>query len=247
MTRADIRIASYNVHSAIGRDRRFDPQRIATVLEQFDAQVVGLQEVRSGAGSPLDMLGHLQRQTGSTLLLGPTLKFTAGEYGNALLVRLPVASVDLVDLSVPGHEPRGAIDAVLRDGEGSLRVIVTHLGLNPGERRLQIRMLLERVTREEAMPTVLMGDLNEWFLWGRPLRWLRAHFEQTPAPATFPSAFPLFALDRIWVKPRHLLRGVAVHASPQTRRASDHLPIVATLAHPAAAGANDGRSVNSHG
>jgi len=79
------------------------------------------------------------------------------------------------------------------------------------------------------VPTILLGDLNEWFLWGRPLRWLHRHFEQTPAPATFPAGFPVLALDRIWVRPRHLLRRLTVHASPLARQASDHLPVVAQL------------------
>jgi endonuclease/exonuclease/phosphatase family metal-dependent hydrolase len=74
-----------------------------------------------------------------------------------------------------------------------------------------------------------MGDINEWFLWGRPLRWMHKHFQETPAPATFPARYPVFALDRLWVKPRTLLREIAVHATPLAREASDHLPLTAEL------------------
>jgi endonuclease/exonuclease/phosphatase family metal-dependent hydrolase len=74
-----------------------------------------------------------------------------------------------------------------------------------------------------------MGDLNEWFLWGRPLRWLHVQFRRTPAPATFPARLPVFALDRFWVRPRVLLDHLVVHSSPLARAASDHLPLVATL------------------
>jgi endonuclease/exonuclease/phosphatase family metal-dependent hydrolase len=77
---------------------------------------------------------------------------------------------------------------------------------------------------------VLLGDLNEWFLWGRPLRWLRRHFGRTPAPATFPARWPLFALDRIWVEPVRLLERIEVHRNGFAREASDHLPLRATLA-----------------
>jgi len=79
-------------------------------------------------------------------------------------------------------------------------------------------------------PVVLMGDLNEWFLWGRPLRWLRAHFGRAPAPATFPARRPVLALDRIWVEPRRLRTGLAVHSTTLARSASDHLPVRMTLA-----------------
>jgi endonuclease/exonuclease/phosphatase family metal-dependent hydrolase len=78
-------------------------------------------------------------------------------------------------------------------------------------------------------PAVLLGDLNEWLLWGRPLRWLNRHFASTANPRTYPARFPLFALDRIWARPRTLLRSVETHTSPLARLASDHLPLKAVL------------------
>jgi endonuclease/exonuclease/phosphatase family metal-dependent hydrolase len=77
-----------------------------------------------------------------------------------------------------------------------------------------------------------MGDLNEWFLWGRPLRWLHRHFRKTPSPRSFPARAPLLALDRIWVEPRVLLQRLWVHASPAARAASDHVPVVADIRLP---------------
>ena len=77
---------------------------------------------------------------------------------------------------------------------------------------------------------LLMGDLNEWYLWGRPLRWLHSHFRETPAaPPTFPARQPVLALDRIWVAPAGSLRRLRRHVSPLARVASDHLPLVAEL------------------
>ena len=81
-----------------------------------------------------------------------------------------------------------------------------------------------------AAPTLLMGDLNEWYLWGRPLRWLHSHFRERPmAPPTFPARRPVFALDRIWVAPAGSLRRLQRHTSPLARIASDHLPLVAEV------------------
>jgi hypothetical protein len=40
----------------------------------------------------------------------------------------------------------------------------------------------------------VLGDINEWLPLGRPLRWLHE------LSATRP---PLFALDCVWVRPRH--------------------------------------------
>ena len=226
-----LRLASYNIHIGVGRDGLFHPERIEAVVRELDADVIALQEVQLGEGT-FDMLAHLEEATGYTSLAGPTLTHpTHGHYGNAVLSRHPIVGHRRLDLSVPGHEPRGALDATIACGDGvTLRVLATHLGLRPTERRHQVRRLLREVSADTHLgPTVLLGDLNEWFLWGRPLRWLHRHFERPPAPNTFPSGWPLIALDRVWVKPRACLRGIDVHHSALARQASDHLPVVAAL------------------
>ena len=111
----------------------------------------------------------------------------------------------------------------------ALRLIATHLGLWPSERRLQIRQLLRVVRDADLAPIILLGDLNEWFVWGRPVRWLHKQFKHTPSPASFPAGRPMLALDRIWVRPRQALRHLEVHMSTLARVASDHLPVSATL------------------
>jgi endonuclease/exonuclease/phosphatase family metal-dependent hydrolase len=107
--------------------------------------------------------------------------------------------------------------------------VATHLGLRPAERREQVQQLLHLFRERPHDSSVLLGDLNEWFLWGRPLRRLHRHFRETPSLATFPRELPLLALDRIWTHPRAMLRSSQVHKTPLARLASDHLPLVATL------------------
>jgi endonuclease/exonuclease/phosphatase family metal-dependent hydrolase len=222
-------IVSYNTHGAIGIDRRFAPERIARVLAEIGADIVALQELELRVNG-FDMLAFLQRETGFHAIAGPTIRSTDRDFGNGLLTRFPIVSVDQVKLDVARREPRGAIDAVVDCDGAPLRVIATHLGLRPAERREQVRRLLDIVRAGRALPTVLLGDLNEWFLRGRPLRWLHEHFGESPAHATFPSPLPLLALDRIWSSPASLLRRVRVHRSRLAQRASDHLPLVARLA-----------------
>jgi endonuclease/exonuclease/phosphatase family metal-dependent hydrolase len=218
--------ATYNIHGAIGRDGVFDPDRISRVLQEINADVIALQEVDSRDHRGLEVLQCLAAEAGLTPIAGPTLLRHARDYGNALLTRLKICDVRRVDLSLGGHEPRGALDVDLEAGGVRLQVIATHLGLKPAERRLQVQRLLDRFSTKHC---VLMGDLNEWFLWGRPLRWLQAIFGRTPAPPTFPTAFPFFALDRIWVRPSHALLQLEVHCSAVARKASDHLPLRAVI------------------
>lgn len=92
-----------------------------------------------------------------------------------------------------------------------------------------MRVILDHLAGDEQSVTVLLGDFNEWFLIGRPLPWLHRRFGRAAAVATFPSSFPLFALDRIWVHPPQALARFGAVATQATRRASDHLPVVAEL------------------
>jgi endonuclease/exonuclease/phosphatase family metal-dependent hydrolase len=225
-----LRVATWNIHGAIGVDGHFAPWRIVAVLAELGADVVALQEV----ASPLEherFLPQLARETGYHVVDGALHQRRGLDFGNAVLSRHPINSVERLDLTVRDYEPRGALDVTVDvGGVGPVRVIATHLGLRPGERREQVRRILAAVEKEAPHPTLLMGDLNEWYLWGRPLRWLHSHFREIPdAPRTFPSRRPLFALDRIWVAPPGSLRRLARHASPLARVASDHLPLVAEI------------------
>lgn len=229
---SQIRLASYNIHGGIGADKHFVPNRIVDVLREIDADIIALQEVESRT-TGFDMLEFLASHLDFQAVPGPTLISEHGDYGNGILTRLPILAMRRIDLSIPDHEARGAIDIKLKVGYGArtsaMRVVATHLGLHPAERRTQVRQLLSLFESDRNMPTILMGDVNEWFLVGRPLRWLHRHFKRTPAPATFPARFPLFALDRIWAHPVEALQDVYAHSSPISRKASDHLPIVATM------------------
>jgi endonuclease/exonuclease/phosphatase family metal-dependent hydrolase len=160
---------------------------------------------------------------------GVTLQDERGHYGNALLSRLPAGRIRLHDLSIAGREPRGAIELNSRVNGVDVRLVATHLGLRPGERRYQVQRLLPVFEGGAGRVDVLLGDLNEWFLYGRLLRRLHRLFGALPAPATFPAKWPVFALDRLWARPRSVVKSLQAHSSPLAREASDHLPLVAEL------------------
>lgn len=222
-------LATYNIHACIGGDGKFDPARIAAVLRELDADIIALQEVEHHSVDELDLLEYLAYQTGHEAIAGPTLFRETRHYGNALLTRLPIQSFKHIDLSVAGYEPRGAIEATFNIAGYELQVIATHLGLKPSERRWQVKKLLELKSQQEANISCLLGDVNEWLLWGRPLRWLHRHFSKQPHFATFPARWPVFALDRIWVSPQRCQINISVHKSVLASQASDHLPLIAKI------------------
>lgn len=221
-------ICTYNIHGAVGSDGEFSPKRVVKVLQEIKADVIALQEVPLGGIAFPNVLTMLQKEIGFHAVEGPTRHGPDRRYGNAVLSRYPIVATRSIDLSFGSREPRGAVDADLDCNGQPLRIIATHLGLRIAERRDQIRRLLQ-VFDTDQMPVILLGDVNEWFVWGKSLRWLVSHFEEVPAPATFPARWPIFALDRIWIKPRHRLVHVKRHDTPLARVASDHLPLIAHI------------------
>jgi len=224
--------ASYNVHKCVGVDNRFDPGRIAAVIAEMDADVIALQEVdrRFGRRTGLLNASALERRTGLTLLAVTDTPGGHGWHGNALLVRSG-RLIRLRRLALPGAEPRGALIAELQLPAGRLRVVAAHLGLLRRHRAQQAAALLDAIHQGSAMPTLLMGDLNEW----RPgvpssLVTLESLFgplgEGTPS---FPSRLPFLALDRILGAPHGLVQAIEAHHSPLARIASDHLPLRARI------------------
>lgn len=236
MTRASsekrLVVATYNVHRYVGRDGVRDVARVARVIDSLDADIVALQEAEANRSTPgsdevlVDVLAHL---VGLTAISGPTMAHADGHYGNAILTRLPVRDVRMLDLTFRAREPRGAIDVDLEAFGTPLRVVATHLGLRPRERRHQVQRILETVADQREGVTVLLGDINEWLVSGRPLRWLHRRFGECHARRSFPARFPLFALDRIWVHPKKAVRRVLAQDTPDARMASDHLPVRAEI------------------
>ena len=206
--------------------------RIAKVIEELDADIVALQEVPLGGSDAPDVLSQLREMSGMFAVEGPTLETPKRRYGNAVLSKLPVRVARTLDLSFHGREPRGALDADIDCAGRLIRVVATHLGLSASERSTQVRTLLAAFDTSE-LPVILVGDINEWFVHGRALRTLTSHFRRAPAPRTFPTFCPIFALDRIWVHPGDCLIDVTVHRSAFARRASDHYPLVARIRVPA--------------
>ena len=221
--------ATYNIHRCIGRDGRQDPDRIVEVIRETDAVIVGLQEVESIYHSEprRHQLEYIGQATGLQVIPGPVVLRADSDYGNSLLTNAQVIDIRRHDISVPGREARGALDVNLKLHDSVVRVIVTHLGLSSAERRFQARQLLHQLISQPHIPTLLMGDFNEWFRCSRVLRWLAGHFGAPSMRPTFPARFPLFALDRIMLRPTQILKRLHVHYSPMARIASDHLPLTA--------------------
>ena len=248
-----ITVASYNMRKAIGTDRRRDPDRVLAVLKEIDADVVALQEADKRFGGRGSAVPHalidshglykpvpiqvrhkrvMDRMPGGRQV-DKFLKIDTrniGWHGNALLVKPHVGILDVAALDLPTLEPRGAILAELLIGDWPVRIVGMHLDLSGLWRRRQLRAILDAVAgRKQKMPTVLMGDTNEWRKAAGCLSDLNGSFRIAPTGPSFHSRHPLASLDRIIVDNQLRIEAAGVHMSPSARKASDHLPIWARL------------------
>jgi endonuclease/exonuclease/phosphatase family metal-dependent hydrolase len=228
-----IRVASYNIHKCVGTDGRRDPSRIIDVLAEINADVVALQEadLRFGEREGLLDLDALHSRLGLLPVPVNGGGKNHGWHGNVLLVR-EAALHKTHQIKLPGVEPRGALVVDMETRAMHLRVIATHFGLLRRSRKQQAETVLQAAQEAGDRTVLLMGDLNEWRIDKRSgltgLEKIFGSFEFFVP--SFPSRYPVLALDRILCHPRHKLQNIAVHSTPLSRKASDHLPITAELA-----------------
>jgi endonuclease/exonuclease/phosphatase family metal-dependent hydrolase len=234
MPAAPLRVATYNVHACIGTDGRHDPDRVARVITELDADVIALQEFTYPASVAIEtrvpvVLTTLDRYE---CALGPTRETATQHcFGNALLTRHPILDVHRLDLSMERREPRGALAATLDVRGRSIHVLAAHLGLRIHERRFQVRQILDYLDSVKNTFVVVLGDFNDWLPGRSVAHELDHRLGRPPRPASFPVSWPVVPLDRIWVHPRHALRRIFAHATPAAKAASDHLPVVAEILH----------------
>jgi len=223
-----VRVMTWNIHGGLGTDGRRDLKRIVDCVRKHDPDIVALQEVgarREIAGME-EAFTFLSDALGKHIAESRLVTAPDGNYGHALLCRWPLTESVCHDISYRRREPRAAIEAVAQTPFGPLHVVAVHLGLSFAERRHQAELLASLV-QTKAQRTVLLGDLNDWIWRGSVQTLLNRLFPGHSHMKTFPSFWPVFALDRIYCRPKEML--TRSWTDPRARKASDHLPVIADL------------------
>ncbi|WP_343344540.1 endonuclease/exonuclease/phosphatase family protein [Sphingomicrobium sp. XHP0239] len=248
-------LASYNIRKCIGTDRRRDPDRVLSVLDEIGADIAVLQEADKRVGSrggaiPIDLLHAHENwqlvpagQSHDKLLdrvpdHALTRRFldrldtrNLGWHGNAILVRHGVEVTNAICLDLPSLEPRGALVAEVELGGRALRVVGAHLDLSGLYRARQVKAILDTITALGTdMPTVIAADTNEWRTSPNSLDALDADYECAACGPSYHTRRPIAPLDKIFVDRRANIAGSGVHRSALAKSASDHFPVWARLA-----------------
>ena len=231
-----MRLISYNIHKGIGgRDRLYRLQRVIDVLCSQNPDIVLLQEVdrnvrRSGFDDQPALLAEALGFAPGAYQFNH--RVGTGGYGNLVIARWPMAKRHNISLRMKGRKNRRAQIVVVETPDGPLRLVNWHLGLSERERQVQVQRLLGHVRYNEysGLPTLLVGDTNDWrntlhtgAFAGQGL------FQITAPPSrfrTFPAYMPVGALDKGFHCGRIRIEQARVVKTPLARRASDHLPLL---------------------
>ena len=235
-----LRVATWNIHKGVqglGPAKRLEIHNIGHAIEQLDADLVCLQEVRFAnrreqrrfARWPEQPQADFLAPEGYEAVYRTNAVTRHGEHGNALLSRWPVLSHRHEDMSDHRFEQRGLLHTEVQVAGRAVHVLVVHLGLIPASRERQVQQLKRYIAREvpAQAPVIVAGDFNDW---GPRLTQLMAHaglrqFEGARTP-TYPSRLPLAQLDHVYARGLRPLASL-VPRGRIWRRMSDHLPLVA--------------------
>jgi endonuclease/exonuclease/phosphatase family metal-dependent hydrolase len=242
-----LRIVTYNIHGCIGLDGRLSPSRIARVLAMTDPDIVALQEVdvrrdRSGLTHQAELIAHALEME---LDFHPSFEIEEGQYGNAILSRLPMRRRRAAPLPRLNsrHEPRAALWVEVDVGSRPLQVVMAHLGTASAERLLQVDELLGRRWLDNPEchePLVLCGDFNVlpgsrvYRRLTRRLRDVQTVAEGHHPLRTWFGPFPLTRIDHVFIGQQLRVRQVHIPRTSLARVASDHLPLGVDLEIPPA-------------
>ena len=242
-----IRVLSYNIHRAIGIDRRFLPERIIEILKGHDADIVLLQEVDEGAPRSREL--NLAKELAEALdypyyVMGHNVCLRKGWYGNATLSRFPILRERNIDLTIGKKKRRGCQHTTIdvrnkRDKSFPLEVFNLHLGLSAKERQDQAGVLVsssEYKSLDMDAACLIGGDFNDWrsllralFIEGLDFKCATDKDNKKGLPTalkTFPSFAPRGGLDRIYYRGGMRLLSTKRCRYRKSKIASDHLPII---------------------
>lgn len=238
-----LRVATWNIHKGVqgvGPVKRLEIHNIGHAIEQLDADLVCLQEVRfvnrreqrRFARWPELPQADFLAPEGYESIYRTNAITRHGEHGNALLSRWPVLSHQHEDMSDHRFEQRGLLHTEVQVAGRPVHALVVHLGLIPSSRDRQVEQLKHYIQREipQEAPVIVAGDFNDW---GARLTQLMAYaglyqFDGMRTP-TYPSRLPLAQLDHVYA--RGLLPLAAMVPRGRIwRQMSDHLPLVAEFA-----------------
>ena len=243
-----LRVLSYNIHKGFSTtNRAFVLPSIRTALSALQPDIVFLQEVlgqhdkhamRFAEWPLLPQCEFLAQGIWPHVAYGKNAVYAHGHHGNAILSKYPIIGYENIDISTNAFESRGILHAVVQvpGYEAPLHCLCVHLNVLRRGRERQLHGLARRVVEgvPRAEPLLVAGDFNDWredaskFLFeGVDLTEVFLHLNGAHA-VTFPSAYPLLRLDRVYSRGLVPMQG-EILTRPPWGALSDHAALYAEL------------------
>lgn len=160
---------TYNIYHGEGLDGKVSLERIANVIKQAKAEIVGLQEVDKHFGKRSlfqDQAKELAQILQYEYVYGANLQYPPLEkgkeprqYGTAILSKHPIIQAKNQLYTHFSDEPRGILQAIISVNHLQLTVLNTHLDLDFEYRMKQVEEIVQLAKNIEG-PKVLLGDFN---------------------------------------------------------------------------------------
>lgn len=233
-TPGTLRILTYNIHKGFNLlGTRMVLDGIREGLRQTSADIVFLQEVYGSHESHAlqSQFEYLADGFWSHYSYGKNASYDKGHHGNAILSRFPIVQIRNIDLTQHRLESRGLLHVTIESPEtGPIELYNTHLDLLYWSRKYQLSLIKNELMRSESgdyeNPAIFAGDFNDWRgTASQALGWPEAFTELFGRPErTFPAAWPLLRLDRVYFRNLSPLHAFALTGKPWNLL-SDHLPL----------------------
>lgn len=229
-----LRILTYNIRHGQGTDGKLDLERVAKVIRQVQPDLVALNEVDKGVqrSGQVDQPQKLAELTGLKSVFEKNIDYGGGEYGNAILSRLPITRHTNYPLpSMYDGEQRGMLVATVRlPDDSSLHFAATHFDSRRSdqERLASVRFIRQTIEQDfPDAPFLLAGDFNA-LPDSKVMRQIDEFWQVVPTTATFPATEPKSRIDYICFRP---LKGWRVLEAKVLEEplASDHRPVLVVL------------------
>jgi endonuclease/exonuclease/phosphatase family metal-dependent hydrolase len=231
-----LRVLTYNIHHGEGRDGVFDLERIASVINAAQPDLVALQELDQGTTRTQQHreLDELAQMTGLTGFFGKTINYQGGEYGNGVLVNPAFEVLTTANHTMPNPasgEQRKVMELNLRiDDDGTSRrfdFFATHLDNSSGTNRQAQAEFINGLVVGSNTPAILGGDFNSHEQ-EAPYDTLDTQWnDPTAANPGRPSQID-YVVDRAADQWRVVEQGRFI-VNTTTAIASDHYPLLAVL------------------
>ncbi|GIP35264.1 endonuclease/exonuclease/phosphatase family protein [Paenibacillus sp. J2TS4] len=244
-----VKVMSFNIRHGVGMDGVLDLERIASVIRDSGADIVGLQEVDRHYSARSDFEDQAKKLAEA---LGMHYRYAANldrdplepggkrrQYGTAVLSKYPIIQSQNHLLSSFGAEQRGLLETTINVKGNHVQFYTTHLGLTLEQRLAQIDEILA-ITGQYDRTTIITGDFNadpasEEINLMKTL--YQDGFSDQNDAYTFPANLPRVRIDYIFLSESAEL----LNKSTIPSLSSDHLPIIGDITLKREAPFNNGR------